>query len=175
MVRYGEVRFLRINLNRKENGMSKTQTARPWPLDFDGLKKGDVISIEVIERIANCKCDTTDYALKAMALAEKIMCVKKEHLEPVTAKVEKGTIRILLDHEATVYNDKTVRAGLRKIGRGCERMSEVDTRQLTGEQHNKHLRRLEVNSRTFQGALMGRRGELPGKQKVAEIAGAQNN
>ena len=136
------------------------QTARPHPLDFDALRKGDVITIEEIERITGCKSDTTAYALKSMSLCEKIMVAKENHGDPVVAKVDKLAIRILLDHEAAVYCDGTFRAGLRKMGRGCERQSKVDTRQLTSEQIAKHERRLEVNSRTLQGAFMGRAGKL---------------
>ncbi len=131
-----------------------------WPMDFEALNKGDVIPIEQIERIVQAKKGTEKYALGALSLADAIMKAKAAMIEPVTCKYEKGTLVILNDGDASVYNNNAVRKGIRKIARGFRRMLYVDTSDFSLEEKDKHLRRLETNGKYLHAIKLVRRGKL---------------
>lgn len=139
--------------------IQKTEAKR-FPVDVTELKKGDIITAEEIQRFISAPIDSRDWNFALLGLCQWIMQEREGIGEPVTACVRDGVVSILTDEEAAEYNNRYFFHGFKRMFRGLRRQLEVDTRNLADETKKKHLRRVEVNSRTVQGAMLGRRNQL---------------
>lgn len=131
--------------------------AKRYPFDFEQLEKGQVIAADAIEPIVKCKRDDKEYALKVLALKEEVERAMRELGRPVTIAMRGADMHVLSDEDASQYNDRHFVRGLRQCGRSLRRMTEVDVGQLSAERRPEHLRRLEVNGKTYGAAVATRR------------------
>lgn len=113
-----------------------------WPLDFDALEKGHVIDSAKLSQITKCERGTAAYALCTLQVKQEIEKKLAQRDYPVTCKVEKDSIRILTDVEASEYNEIQGEHAVRKAYRALRRQMNVDARNLTEEQQKEHSRRL---------------------------------
>ena len=79
---------------------------------------------------------------------------------PVSTRIEKGCIQILDDPAASDYQHGRCGQALRAIRRGVRRLLQVDSSRLTAEQRERHDARIQIHSRTLQGALLGKRNKI---------------
>jgi hypothetical protein len=115
---------------------------RPYPINFDALAKGSRIAPEEIERIFHLERSDKKYALRALALAERITHhFETSRGEVVTVKMDADALRILTDAEAIVYNDTEYQRGLRKSFRAHRRAVGIDVRNLDAAEVEEHRRR----------------------------------
>lgn len=133
--------------------------AKQWPVDFESLRKGDIIPVSAIERITKTKHGTTEYALTLLSLKESI----QNHLwsigKPWTCTTRGGAIAVLKDDEASEYNYRQGQRYLRGQARATVRIQHVDHGQLGEEDKRKHVRRVEVMGK-FMQAICDTRIEL---------------
>ena len=131
-------------------------TNRHPNIDYMALQKGDVIGIEELEKITHKQVGTDAYDLAVMGIRKRIL----DEREDLTVVHDHDTLRILTDPEASTYNDTRFKRSIRVMCESNNRLIQVDTSQFNKELSDKHLRRIELNSRTYQAAMLGRRGKL---------------
>jgi hypothetical protein len=146
-------------------------SASRWPVDFEQLEKGSIISVEQIESKYGYKAGSDDYQFALMHLTREITRyfeTRKHMLVMVVS--DKGNIRILRDDEAAIKTDERLNS---KIDAACELFRvqlAVDTRNLNAEEISTHERRVINNGKQIQAlakagvhkALIVHRRTLPG-------------
>jgi predicted small secreted protein len=124
-------------------------TTEKYPFDFDALQKGDLIDAIHIEKVLRLSRGTPAYQLKLMGLKDEVERELMQRGRPVTVKIEKQSLRILTDAEATEYNEARFNHQLRGAKRSFHRQMNVDVSQLTEDQKASHERRV-----LWQGGIM---------------------
>lgn len=133
--------------------------AKRFPIDYEALNKGDVIAVAEVERLVQCPRDHRLFAMKATNLASTISLAMDDLGRPVTIVLREGDLRVLTDDEASQYNHEMFKQFFRRMGRSLRRLAAVDVGQLDSEERGEHLRRLEVNGKTFAAAMKTRQRE----------------
>lgn len=125
-------------------GTDTTPTTK-YPLDFSALEKGQLVLQEDIERITGVSKSENpeDYQLEVLNLTQRIMKETAELGLFMTAKGDKGAIRILTDEEAVEYHASQCESGRKKSIRNMARMQiNVDVRNLSEDSKARHERNL---------------------------------
>lgn len=127
-----------------DTAIAEVNSVAKYPLDFDNIQKGDVISREAMEQIFGFteKDDTTKWAFEVMKLRARIMEECADRGNPVTVKGESGSLRVLLDSEASDYNARGFNLCQHKMVGFHGRMLDVDCSRFTEEMKTKHDRRV---------------------------------
>lgn len=132
------------------------QDIQYFPLDFDSLKKGDNITPDRLEQLTERKRGTDGYNLAVLALRERIVRECRDRGKHFTVAVVKGSLRVLTDEEAALYNAKTFRAGFRRSGKSLRRLTRVNTEMLSESQKKDHERNVLVFGKMLQAAQSAR-------------------
>lgn len=144
---------------------------RKHPLDFDVLKKGDVITIEKMEEIFSLSRKDEDFCFKRMGLRNKIIDELDVRGYIVTVVFDHDALRILTDEEASDYNDRRFQKGIKVMFQAHRRNLGVDRGNLSEDKKKVHDRNLEVNGGTLSATLEKRQELrfLPQKRKTPLI------
>ena len=132
-----------------------------YPMDCSKLKKGDVLTIEDLERITSRKYGTTDFQIATLKLRRYIECELLKLGEVVTIIQQRGAMKICLDSEASDVNYLRTKQHVRGIGNDLRRAHGVDPQALTDEQRRDHDRRVVSQSRILQAIASVRRKLQP--------------
>lgn len=124
----GEARLGMVakGLNSTGDSEMTVEISEPYPIDFDALKKGDVISEQQIKDIFKPETET-DYAFAILNLVGQIERERSD-LYPVGRK---GAIVILNDQEA---HEHSVRRHAKLVGdmrRNARRRTRIDATEMT--------------------------------------------
>lgn len=139
-------------------------TTSKYPLDFDLLNKGDVITTEIIEEAMGCKSTARDFNFKMLALKALI-----EKATGYNVKAQNYTeLRILDDEEGVSYNQQTWEHGLNKLRRAAAIARNVDVEQLSNVSRNLLERQMLNQSRQMQ-ALRRTRREIASEEKSKQL------
>jgi len=128
-----------------------------YPLDFDALAKGDVISVEQLTKILGLKPDHPHFMLKVLSLKERIENELMDRGNPVTARIHHNAIHICTDLEASEYNAGMSEQGFRKMVRSHRRNLVVDTQLFKPEEKQSHERRLLVSGAMLAACITVRK------------------
>jgi hypothetical protein len=123
-----------------------------YPLDFDALQKGDVITIDRLEAITDKQRGTQAFQLAVLSLRERIINECKDRDRFFTVAIVKGNLRILTDEEAAVYNSRTFKMGMKRSRKSLSRLAKVDMNNLDDLQKKSHERNLIVFGKMLQAA-----------------------
>jgi hypothetical protein len=126
---------------------------KQYPLDFDALQKGDVISVEQIENIFGIKRTDRNFWAKTLNLRDRIAKEMIDRNRPVTVRTSQGALHICQDREATVYNHKRVGHAYRTMIKAHRRQLCVDVSDFTVEEKTEHDKRL-LTSGAMSAACM---------------------
>ena len=130
---------------------------RRWPVDYETLKKGDVITADRLEKLVGLKRDNPRYSLAIMSLKQRI----QDDLEDIgsiwTLAIVKNDLRVLTDAEASEYNHRSLLNGMAKMFRSQYRNMAVDVTELTDDQEKDHIRRIEVDGKILQAIRAARK------------------
>lgn len=129
---------------------------RYFPINFDALRKGDIIPSEVIAAFCGSPRGTQCYDFTVLSLRTRIMRECRDRGMSYTLAVIKGELRILTDEEAAIYNARMCRSGFRRQYRSLKRLAQVDPTALSSEQQRDHERNLLVYGRMVQAARSAR-------------------
>lgn len=127
-----------------------------WPIDFDDLNKGDVISVECLVAIFKTQPHHVDYGFKAMALIAEI----KRRRPDLTPKQSGRAIRILNDNENAAYATSITTHALRKLNVALEVVSKGVTQMLTDAEARDRESATVMVSQVRLGAKQARRKVL---------------
>jgi hypothetical protein len=126
-------------------------------MDFDGLKKGDTVTVGTIQEITGKTYGTQEYAFAALALRDRIMYELRLRGLLVTVVCDGGSLRILTDVEASQYNSAQTHAYLHRAARSHHQLLEVDPTQLTPEERAEWERSVFVGGKYIQALAMARK------------------
>lgn len=114
-----------------------------WPIDFESLKKGDVITQEWLERylLVRAESGVDRYRLKCLAFAQEI-----ERRTRLHAVVRGSDIRILTDAESSQACDEYQQRCVQGIRSAYTRLARVDETEFDPELRRKHESRLLLSS-----------------------------
>lgn len=122
------------------------------PIDIDNLNKGDVISLQEIQKVIGIDPDDDQRAfdLARLALMAKIDTDLQRIGKQFTVAQVKGEIKVLTDEEASVYNSKRLGNAIRTMQKAHIKISSVETGDFDDELKGKHERRVYVSSKFMQ-------------------------
>lgn len=95
-------------------------------LDVDALEKGSVVDVIEIELLTGAARDTDAFSFGLMRLVAEIK-VGRPDLYPRT---EQGSIVLMTDEQAAVYNRKALELGVKRVGRVVQDSARVNPNQL---------------------------------------------
>lgn len=144
--------------------------ATPFPLDFDALNKGDVISEDRLESITSEKRGTKEYQFKTMSLADRIERELAERGLSAYAVVRREQIRILTDDEAKEHTEHLGLQAVRKLFRAFRKGAAVDTTGFTIDQKQEHERQILMLGR-YAAAIKQVRRELTVEPTTRNVPG----
>lgn len=128
-----------------------------YPLDFEALTKGQILEIEFLEKVFGTPYIKGDrWSFRLMGLQSQIH--EKTNL---SCCVDRDSIRILTDAEASAHNYCMVGRHVRGISRRTEKLLQVDRAQLDASGSVEHDRRLRVAS-AYASAVFSARREING-------------
>lgn len=127
-------------------------TAR-WPLDFDTLQKGDVITVERIETVMSTKRDDPHFWREKMHLRAMLLKARPDF----TVREVRGDLVICIDDDAAKYNENRFDVGVRTMVRSHERNTRVDIRNLSPERRGTHDATLVRQGRQLHALVQVRR------------------
>jgi hypothetical protein len=116
---------------------------RYYPLDVAKLTKGQVFSIEELEKILGTTAADPRWWQKVLNLKARIERLRARDGLPLLTMATPGNRLVILDDEdASKYNCRMGKRGLRRFARASYRNLAVDATKLTDEQAKTHSRTL---------------------------------
>lgn len=140
-----------------ENHMNDDTTE--YPIATDGLRKGDRVSVNAIERAFSVKRQTDAYRLALLKASNYIVRRFRDRGEIVTVVERKHDLVILTDDEASKYNDERFAINIRGAARAHTRNLGVDRSKLSAGVIDEHDRRIVNNGRVL-GAIRNERASI---------------
>lgn len=113
---------------------------------LETLTKGSYITPEVIEKALGFDRGSNEYSLQSLKLKETIEAWFEERGNPVTIKSEQDGLRILTDAEATEYNHRMFKIGMRRLFESHRKMLNVSEKNMTSEQVSSHRQRMNAQA-----------------------------
>jgi len=129
--------------------------ATRYPVDYEALNKGDVLSQEQLEKITDERAGTPHFQLKVLALRAKIETAKEDMGEPVVLASHGNTLCVLTDREASERLNRHRKRAVRWLHRTVKRFVGVDVSDFSEDEVYAHNRRVEIAAKTLGGAVMG--------------------
>jgi len=126
--------------------MENTNQATRWPMDYDALKKGDVIAVADVERITGKKQGTKEYQFALLGLVKRMRDALFHQEKFWTIAIRKDAVCILNDVEASEYNPREYESSRNRLKRLHVQCLAVDSAELTDGQREAHYRRLQVQA-----------------------------
>lgn len=127
------------------------EMARRYPLDFDAIRKGDVLTADVLEEIFGVARSRRAYSSRQVGLAKRIERELALRGRPATVRCVGPEVRVLLDGEASSRNGRLFVQYRRRMSRRHVKMVEVDVANLTPEERDRHGRALVVQAAQLCG------------------------
>ena len=126
--------------------------AQRTPVDYDALKKGDVIPAARIEQIVGVTRASPNYAFRMLRLKGQIERELADRGKVWTIASANGDLRVLTDAEASTYNFTEAAHARSKERRCFARQAAVEVDKLPADERPEHERRLYIQSRFIQAA-----------------------
>lgn len=116
--------------------------AEKYPLDFDELKKGDVITRVEIDSIIDAEKGTEKYAFELMSFISEINRELRLRGKDCVVCQVKGEIHILTDEEASRYTTRKFELSLAKAFKAHFQKLQIDRTKLNDLQQKDHDRQV---------------------------------
>lgn len=148
-----------------------------YPLDFDAIKKGDVISVVQQEDIFKVKEGHNEFVFQSLGLKQQIEKELALRGLPVTVRHDHGALLICTDPDASEYNDKMRARMLRRCGRAHRRNLAVDRSKLDAPALEQHDRKNGVYGAMLAAAMKVRRRMVlaPAERSTPGLPGPEGN
>lgn len=131
--------------------------AQRFPLDFDALHKGSVVSAEEIEAIVRVSRDSARYSARQTDLCFRIERELRDRGIDATVATIKDEIHVLDDPAAAIHNRQLFDKGMKRLRRAHRKLMQVDTGQLSDEERKQYVRTLTVQGAVLVGAMSAQR------------------
>jgi hypothetical protein len=137
-----------------------SQEARRIPLDFESLKKGDILTVEQLEAITHRQQGTNEYNLAVMQLRGEIERRFAESGVIVSLRTIDNELHILTDDHAVGYSEERFSKGMQIMGRAHNKLLGVDTSKLSDNVKPRHERNVIVQGKILQAVVVAKQ-EMP--------------
>jgi hypothetical protein len=127
------------------------------PLDYDALRKGDIIQTDVI--VAWVKCTPADGSKWNFGMLRVKDAVEAERTDLI-ARIDGDTVRILLDAEADQYLDERVRVAVASLGNVVRKRPRIDRESLSAAERQLAESRDRIAQATYFAATKARDRQL---------------
>jgi len=104
------------------------------PIDTTGIKKGDILSADLLTQIVKVGPESKNYQWKILKLKDFIAKAMANRGEAATLVIRGNAIHVLTDAEAGPYNARMGKLGARRIRRSRARHAVIDLSNLTPDQ-----------------------------------------
>ena len=121
--------------------------ATRFPLDFDALNKGDIITAKTLTEILGVRPSSARYRAKQVDLAFEIERQLKARDRDVTARLDHDDIIIVTDQDAVAYHAKLGKKAVRQLKRALRKTIEIDRGNLDSDGLKAHDRSMETLSK----------------------------
>lgn len=146
-----------------------TQTSK-HPLDFDLLKKGDIIPASVIVEAFGREVTDRKYPLSQMNLKGQIICWFAEHEIIVTVRSVGNDLEIIEDELSVPYNRKQASMGLKRHREAIARIAGANVSNLSPGMAKERERLLLVETMKLRAlADAAKRGLIGWKEAQKNI------
>jgi len=122
------------------------QQTKKFPIDFDALNKGDLISAEDIEDAYGVKRTSRSYAFSVLRMKAEIERELSDLGRPVTCKSEGDCVRVLTDEESLEYNARRFESNVHGVYRAHRRTADIDTENLSASSQASHAHTLQLQA-----------------------------
>jgi hypothetical protein len=139
-----------------------------YPVDFDTLKKGSVVTAETIEAYAQAKPETKAYNFAALSLCKDVETYLAQTGIYATVCIRANQIHVLTDEEAAEYNKAKYEQGRNRMFQAHRRNSAVDVSMLADDQRAQHERTLQRHAFEL-ASLKQARNSLANAEKARRI------
>jgi hypothetical protein len=126
-----------------------------------GLRKGQYITPEMLEKLFDLERTSPAYQFKLMALEKDIKKLLEENGVFASIKSEKYGIRILNDTEASLYNMNKIGRHLKGIEDSHTDLMNVDVNHLTKDEGHIHHQRVALSCRIVDSVKQGITKDMP--------------
>lgn len=149
-----------------------------YPIDFEAIFKGQLITVEELQKITGKKPGTDEYQFALLSLQSAI-----QNKTSCTVKIQnKFELLVLTDEEASRHNHKLFLQNVRGMRSRFDLNAAVDVGELSDEQRAKHERNLVVQSLYIQAitttakqiAVEAHKRKLPSKPAELKADDTQN-
>jgi len=138
---------------KKGKSMEKTTA---YPMDFDQLEKGSVITAEQLEQITGFDRKEAGFSLAVMRFSGRVTREMGARGIDVVTRVKKNKLHILEDDEASTYTAERGKIFYRGMCRSLRRMAYIDQANLGDKQRKRHERAVHILGHMVLGARKGR-------------------
>ena len=111
-----------------------------YPVDVDGLRKGDLIPMEEVERVTGLLQSHPRFRLAAMRMRDQVAKTMRERGKPARVRLTRAGLEILKDNVASTYSVARRNKKLRGAFTEHQWCQEVDVSGLTREEASQHER-----------------------------------
>ncbi len=132
-------------------------TTSEYPIDTRELHKGSIIAPEIIERAFGVKRETRAYQLALLRARNYIERRFLDRDEVVTIVTRRDAIVILLDEEASVYNEREFWNDIDAARRKHGRMLGTNRANLSDARIDSHDRATETQGRVLAAVRQARK------------------
>jgi alkylated DNA nucleotide flippase Atl1 len=129
------------------------EEVQKWPIDFDQVKQGDVFNPDQLADIVGVPRKSRRYPGRIMAFQKALEDELWERGKPWTFLIQKDSILVLSDAEASVRNHQRFKGHVRGLARDNLRMSAVDRGKLPANDLRKHDRALITQAAVIAGIV----------------------
>jgi hypothetical protein len=127
-----------------------------YPVDYDAVHKGDVIDIKRVEEILGKRYGTVAYQAKIVGFICEFQNQLWDRGKPFTVINRRGTVAILTDTEASVYNRRWFLGRKRGLLKNHRQLLHVDASQFDPDTAKGHDRAVVIQGRTLAAMLEAR-------------------
>lgn len=140
-----------------------------YPIDYEKLQKGDVITAAVVHQITGLQPDDRKYGFAILKLCKEAEREMYERNKPATCRIVGSEIHVLSDAVALEHNADQFESGLRKARRSHRRLTWVDSQLLTDEEKKTLEQRLITQSKILVAIKRERRAIEGGKTPLPAL------
>lgn len=128
-----------------------------YPIDFDAAQKGDVIPAARVSELVRVPPEHKLYSLRVCELVSTIKAGLWAIGKQFTVRSRDGSIEILNDEDASVYNQNWFNRHITGLRRNQEQLIAVDRQNLSEERKPVHDHALRMNGVMIVGMLNAKR------------------
>jgi hypothetical protein len=138
---------------QKRKAIINAAKENKWPLDFDALDYGSIISNDILEDYYGIPIDDEGFRFKQIDFIQLVDSKLRSRGMIATICVRNSQIKILTHEEAAEYNRKRFNCHVAGMARVHEKNLHVCSQDLSRESRDSHTKTVMFQSKALQAVL----------------------